>query len=501
MELTFEVDPANSLYGGMSTITVVNRGPARATNIQVQREAFYSSLFYYNEVVSQGIRTGFNWEIASLEVGETATWKAEINLVDQYHTGYVYAQITAGDQPDPDSTPGSDTLDPYDPNEDDEGRILLASPGGGIPGSPDLDMVANTTMASLGEQVTFTLTLDNTGKTYPYLRDVESILPVGLDFISADASTGVYDPITGIWEIPYLAERTLPGTNTFFTVATLDITATVTQADIPLTLTAYTLTFSSFADTASVTINGTGPACPTDIPGFTVLGDYNDHRYFISNEKATWNSARTEAQTAVWELATIESAAENEFLRSNIADIAFIGLSDASMEGTLEWASGEPLTYSNLNTACGWCGLNNEQNDYVNLLFWDGTWGFDNQWVERRYLIEVDCSNSNMTTIPPASMNRQGINKAQYRLLEIENVFPVPTENYISIQLFAQRAMETDMIIYNAQGMQLNRLTFQLDEGFNQITTDVSRLPNGLHYVRFDISERHDPVRFIKIKE
>ena len=320
--------------------------------------------------------------------------------------------------------------------------------------------------------------------------------------MSAQASTGTYDPQSGIWDVPYLAERTLPATNIFFTTASLEIVAQVNQDNTPIIVKGYTQPFIPFyVDSASVTINGGLTPCPSDLPGFSLLGDFQDHRYFISDTKSNWRDARTAAQTADWELATIESAEENEFLRSNIFDIAFIGLSDESTEGTLEWASGETLSYSNLNTTCSWCGLNTEQNDFVNLLFWDGTWGFDNQWVERRYLIEVDCSNSNITSVPPQSMNRERTNKAPYRLLDIEKVFPVPTEDYVSIQLFTQRAIETDAVVYNAQGMQIDRRTFYLEEGFNQITLDVSRLPNGLHSIRFDISERHDPIRFLKIKE
>ena len=392
LELSVDLDPPNSLHGGQTTITLTNHGPGTASGIVIGRDAFASSLVYFTSGVSQGITvndqgvsSGAQWFVGTLEVGETATWNFDISLVDQYHTGYVYLQVTAVDQPDPDSSPNSDTAGTFNPDEDDEGRVLLASPGGGVPGAPDIDLTVNTPTAVLGEQVLLTVSLDNTGKQYPYLREVESMLPPGLSFVSANASTGDYDPQTGIWEIPYLAERTLPGTNIFFTTANLEILAEVTDGNNPITVTAFTQTFPAFADTASVTINEISNNCPESLTGFTLLGEWNNHKYYLSDDIQTWVNAQAIAESYGGYLASINNAMENEFIRQRISEISFIGLNDASAEGTLAWASGEALTYNNS------LGFNTADKDYGTINFWNGGWDYENIQVAKPFVMEIDC--------------------------------------------------------------------------------------------------------------
>jgi len=46
-------------------------------------------------------------------------------------------------------------------------------------------------------------------------------------------------------------------------------------------------------------------------------------------------------------LVSIESAAENDFIFSNINDIVHIGLTDADTEGNFVWSDGTALTYDN----------------------------------------------------------------------------------------------------------------------------------------------------------
>ena len=158
LELTMEIDPPNSLSGGLATISVTNQGPGRATGIIVQRSGFLTSLVYPTESLSHGAVSDSDWFIGILEEGETATWQFYVYIVDQYHTAYVYAQVIAVDQDDPDSTPNSDEInETTNPDEDDEDRILIAGTGGGLPGSPDLEMTVNTPVAEAGEEITLTL--------------------------------------------------------------------------------------------------------------------------------------------------------------------------------------------------------------------------------------------------------------------------------------------------------------------------------------------------------
>ncbi len=131
--------------------------------------------------------------------------------------------------------------------------------------------------------------------------------------------------------------------------------------------------------------------CPTSLSGYTFIGTHNGHNYFKSNTQQTFPVAQADAAANGGYVVTINDAAENEFVKSNISDIVFIGLNDAGSEGNLVWANGDPLNYNNINV-CAFCAPNNAANDYVVMTFWDGLWSFSNEWSSRIYIIELDCN-------------------------------------------------------------------------------------------------------------
>jgi hypothetical protein len=85
-----------------------------------------------------------------------------------------------------------------------------------------------------------------------------------------------------------------------------------------------------------------------------------ERRYFFCGEGASWVDARAECVARGGDLAVIEDAEENAYLREQAANIAranwWIGLSDSAEEGTFVWVDGQPLEYDN------WSG--NEPNDW-----------------------------------------------------------------------------------------------------------------------------------------
>ncbi len=125
--------------------------------------------------------------------------------------------------------------------------------------------------------------------------------------------------------------------------------------------------------------------CPNTIGGYTSLGEYNGHKYFLSNNNSNWLNAQAAAQSNGGYLASINDAGENTFLKNNISQIVFIGINDASSEGNYQWASGESVSYQNI------AGGNSSNNDYGNMNFWAGSWSFESALVERPYIIEIPC--------------------------------------------------------------------------------------------------------------
>ncbi len=82
---------------------------------------------------------------------------------------------------------------------------------------------------------------------------------------------------------------------------------------------------------------------------------YNGHGYQLTNTKSNWNDSEAEAVSLRGHLITINDAAENQFVIDNFFvgqdpnRILWTGLTDRDSEGSFQWISGEPLTYTNWN--------------------------------------------------------------------------------------------------------------------------------------------------------
>jgi cysteine-rich repeat protein len=80
----------------------------------------------------------------------------------------------------------------------------------------------------------------------------------------------------------------------------------------------------------------------------------NYHCYAESVDSLPWAQAKAECESAGGHLATISSAAEGDFIWSNVMDgfyngtgARWIGGTDQAMEGTWAWTTGEPFSYTN----------------------------------------------------------------------------------------------------------------------------------------------------------
>jgi large repetitive protein len=88
------------------------------------------------------------------------------------------------------------------------------------PADLSLTKIVNNANPTVGQNVTYTLTLSNAGPGAANNITVSDVLPAGMTFVSSTPSgTSTYNSGTGVWAIPSLNSGA---------VATLDITATVT---------------------------------------------------------------------------------------------------------------------------------------------------------------------------------------------------------------------------------------------------------------------------------
>ena len=124
-----------------------------------------------------------------------------------------------------------------DPNEND-GRVHVFVLDTIVADEADLSLsttVSNGTVTE-GNNVTFTLTLDNSGPENATNVEVTDALPAGFSFVSATESQGNYNSNTGVWDVGNINNN---GTATLDVVATANTagnftyTAEVTASDLP----------------------------------------------------------------------------------------------------------------------------------------------------------------------------------------------------------------------------------------------------------------------------
>ncbi len=148
-------------------------------------------------------------------------------------------------------------------------------------------------------------------------------------------------------------------------------------------------TFITYSPTYSVSA-GSFCFCTINLSGFTSLGTFNGHTYFLSTQKTNWQKADSVASALGGHLVSITTAAENTFLTLSSLGVipVWTGLSDSIAEGSFTWTSGESFSFSN------WSLLqpdNFGNSDYVvfnsiALGLWDDQSNGPNQFV-----IEFDC--------------------------------------------------------------------------------------------------------------
>ncbi len=174
------------------TVTVTDQGPDPAAGVVVQ-DVLPAGVAFLAATADQGSYdpgTG-RWSVGDLAVGAAATLVLAA-VVEADATGKQItntASVAAGWPADPD--PGNDTASAT--IQVGSGNLL------------HLTLVASDTLPNVGDQVTFTATLENVGTVTAGGIVVRDVLPPGLGFAGAVPSRGTYDQATGNWEVGELS--------------------------------------------------------------------------------------------------------------------------------------------------------------------------------------------------------------------------------------------------------------------------------------------------------
>ncbi|HET7063447.1 MAG TPA: DUF11 domain-containing protein [Rudaea sp.] len=200
------------------TVTVNNSiGPDSATNV-VLTDLLPAGLTFVSVNPSQGSYdsgTGV-WTIGTIttSVAQTLTVQARVvSAAAQTNT----ATITAAAE--------------FDPNTGNNSANITVTPQ-----QADLAIAKTVSNATpnVGDIITFTLTMSNSGPDAATNVAVTDLLPAGLTFVSANPSQGSYDSLTGVWTIGTITTsvpQTLTVQARVVSAAAQTNTATITHAD------------------------------------------------------------------------------------------------------------------------------------------------------------------------------------------------------------------------------------------------------------------------------
>jgi len=215
LEKTIDIAKPNVGQTVRYSLLVNNAGPDDATNLVVADE-LPAGLIFVGATASSGsynANTG-QWSVGSLAKGASATLSLDAT-VDTTESTTNIAQVALVDQYDSDSTPGNSN-----PNEDDYASATFVLAKADL----SVSQVVDNDKPYVGDNVTFTITVNNAGVDPATGVTLLDALPEGLAYVSSQTVIGSYNAGTGIWDLGDLAVGQ---------TATLAITATSTN-DTPL---------------------------------------------------------------------------------------------------------------------------------------------------------------------------------------------------------------------------------------------------------------------------
>lgn len=186
------------------TLALSNAGPNAGRLGVVVRELLPAGLRYESHTTTSGTydpATG-RWTVGGLANGDTATLNI-VARVDTVQPVTNTTEVAAMSETDPDSTPNNNN-----PAENDQASVTL------VPQAADLSIAkrASSPNPSVGDTVTFTLTVRKTGPSTAANVVVNDLIPAGFQYLSHVSSQGGYVPTSGVWTVGSILADGVAGT-------------------------------------------------------------------------------------------------------------------------------------------------------------------------------------------------------------------------------------------------------------------------------------------------
>jgi large repetitive protein len=224
LELAMTATPTTIAVNTVVTfhLSVFNRGLLAATGVRL-KDLLPASLTFNSATPSVGTYNAVTgiWTIGNLNVNATATLSISVTVNALNNSIVNFAQIQTSTPIDPDSTPGNDTNQSAD--EDDEAKVTLFS---ATANQCDLELSLTcpyTTALPIYQNVPLRAVLVNRGPAAATNITVKYPFPTGMAFNSQVLSQGSYASFNGLWNVGTLA----PGDSAVLTVTVFTLQTTL----------------------------------------------------------------------------------------------------------------------------------------------------------------------------------------------------------------------------------------------------------------------------------
>ncbi|WP_456446518.1 GEVED domain-containing protein [Thiolapillus sp.] len=231
VSLTTDADGSGSVTAGDTvtfTLALANAGPANATGVAV-RDTVPSGFSGISAISNGGVLSGSVVDWSGLTVGAGSSLNLTFNAIVGNSGSYTnVAEVTAANEFDIDSTPNNDD---GDQSEDDESNVVL-----NVGATIDLQLqkTISNNAPQVGDVVTFTLVLANTGLDTATGVSVADAVPAGYGNIANISNGGSLSGSTITWSgmtVPVGSPVTLSFDATVLPAGPYRNTAQVTAAN------------------------------------------------------------------------------------------------------------------------------------------------------------------------------------------------------------------------------------------------------------------------------
>ncbi len=486
-------------------ISVVNNGPARARDITVDLEQPEGMVYTRSNATTGRYNLFFeNWKINEINPGDTAVMNLTLyTLIDDRPIDF-FIEIQGSLPNDPDSRPFNG-VSPT-PQEDDEAVFTIfpqPRPMGGETADLRLDIQTDSDEFLVFSDTKFTITLTNDGPDVAANIRVSALFPEGMVFTEALASLGEYNVVAQDWYVPLLASGESE---------TLELTLFSLIEGRPLILFSQVIASDQF-DPDSTPANDIDNVPDEDDEAAAVIipeggiqgGVTADLELNVEVDRE--NYERFENYTYTFTITNNgPDAAANIFIDAQLPDSLaytskaasigdwnnffqywFIPYLESGAQHTLKlvlFTLAEETTVTYFTQV-----LSVDQDDP------DSTPGNNQNGIPR----EDDESSVKLGPENSPNIEQRGLSVAP----SVEGaLYPSPATSRIYLNLHADMAQTTDILLLNMNGQVLQEQQTKLNKGLNQLQFNVSQLPDGIYYVGLkDAKATQQTWKFVKVGE